>query len=80
MNLQEIGIDGANWIRLAQDSVQWRAFVSMVMNLDAGDVNSEEETTELLHVLCLYPGINSLCVTNCCLGQIVSDFQKKMEV
>jgi len=43
-------------------------------------VNSEEETTELLHVLCLYPGINSLCVTNCCLGQIVSDFQKKMEV
>jgi hypothetical protein len=26
-------IDGANWIRLAQDRVQWRAFVNTVMNL-----------------------------------------------
>jgi hypothetical protein len=25
MDLREIGIDGANWIRLAQDRVQWRA-------------------------------------------------------
>jgi hypothetical protein len=33
MDLKEIGIDGANWIRLAQDRVQWRAFVNMVMNL-----------------------------------------------
>jgi hypothetical protein len=33
MDLREIGIDGANWIRLAQDSVQWRAFVNTVMNL-----------------------------------------------
>jgi hypothetical protein len=32
MGLREIGIDGANWIRLAQDRVQWRAFVNMVMN------------------------------------------------
>jgi len=24
--LREIGIDGANWIRLAQDSDQWRGF------------------------------------------------------
>jgi hypothetical protein len=24
MGLREIGIDGANWIRLAQDRVQWR--------------------------------------------------------
>jgi hypothetical protein len=31
--LREIGIDGANWIRLAQDRVQWWAFVSTVMNL-----------------------------------------------
>jgi hypothetical protein len=23
MNLREIGIDGANWIRLDQDRVQW---------------------------------------------------------
>jgi hypothetical protein len=33
MNRREIGIDGANWIRLAQDRVQWRAFVNTVMNL-----------------------------------------------
>jgi hypothetical protein len=33
MDLREIGIDGANWIQLAQDKVQWRAFVSMAMNL-----------------------------------------------
>jgi hypothetical protein len=33
IDLREIGIDGANWIRLAQDRVQWRAFVSTVMNL-----------------------------------------------
>jgi hypothetical protein len=32
MDLREIGIDGANWIRLAQDRVQWRDFVSTVMN------------------------------------------------
>jgi hypothetical protein len=33
MDLKEIGIDGANWIHLAQDRVQWRACVTMVMNL-----------------------------------------------
>jgi hypothetical protein len=33
VDLREIGIDGANWIRLAQDRVQRRAFVNMVMNL-----------------------------------------------
>jgi hypothetical protein len=32
-DFREIRIDGANWIHLAQDRVQWRAFVSMVMNL-----------------------------------------------
>jgi hypothetical protein len=31
--LREIGIDGANWIRLAQDRVQRRTFVNTVMNL-----------------------------------------------
>jgi hypothetical protein len=33
MELREIGIDGVNWIRLAQDRVQWGAFVNTVMNL-----------------------------------------------
>jgi transposase len=33
MGLREKGIDGANWIQLAQDRVQWRAFVNTVMNL-----------------------------------------------
>jgi hypothetical protein len=33
MVLREIGRDGANWIWLAQDRVQWQAFVNMVMNL-----------------------------------------------
>jgi hypothetical protein len=30
LDLWEIGIDGVNWIRLAQDRVQWRTFVNMV--------------------------------------------------
>jgi hypothetical protein len=30
MDLKETGIDGANWIRLAQDRVRWWAFVSTV--------------------------------------------------
>jgi hypothetical protein len=33
MDLREIGIDGTNWIQLAQDRVQWRACVITVMNL-----------------------------------------------
>jgi hypothetical protein len=33
MDLGEIRIDGANWIQLARDRVQWRAFVNTVMNL-----------------------------------------------
>jgi hypothetical protein len=33
LELSEIEIDGANWIRLAQDRVQWRAFVKAIMNL-----------------------------------------------
>jgi hypothetical protein len=32
LDLREIGIDEANWIRLAQNGVQWRAFVNTVMN------------------------------------------------
>jgi hypothetical protein len=33
MDLREIGVDGANWIQLSQDRVQWRACVNTVMNL-----------------------------------------------
>jgi hypothetical protein len=33
LDLREIGIDRANWIRLAQDMVQYRTSVSTVMNL-----------------------------------------------
>jgi hypothetical protein len=32
-DLREIEIDEANWIRLAQDTVQWRTFVNTVTNL-----------------------------------------------
>jgi hypothetical protein len=33
MDLRQIGIDGAHWIQLAQDRVQWRTCVNTVMNL-----------------------------------------------
>jgi hypothetical protein len=33
LDLREIGIDGVNWISLAQNGVQWRAFVNTVMDL-----------------------------------------------
>jgi hypothetical protein len=32
LDIREIGIDGANWIQLAQNRVQWWAFVNTVMN------------------------------------------------
>jgi hypothetical protein len=33
MDLRETGIDGAKCIQLAQDMVQWRAFLNTVMTL-----------------------------------------------
>jgi hypothetical protein len=33
MDLREIGINGANWTQLAEDRVQWRAFVNTMMDL-----------------------------------------------
>jgi hypothetical protein len=33
LDLRETGINGVNWIQLAQDRVQWWAFVNTVMNL-----------------------------------------------
>jgi hypothetical protein len=32
-DLRESGIEGANWIQLAQDRIQWRACVNTVMNI-----------------------------------------------
>jgi hypothetical protein len=33
MDLRKTGISRANWIRLAQDRILWRAFMNTVMNL-----------------------------------------------
>jgi hypothetical protein len=33
MGLRERGLDGMDWIDLAQDRDQWRALVNAVMNL-----------------------------------------------
>jgi hypothetical protein len=33
LDLRDMGIDGANWIQLAQDRVQCRAFVNTLINL-----------------------------------------------
>jgi hypothetical protein len=35
LDLKETGMDGTNWIQLAQGRVQWRACVNTVMNLRA---------------------------------------------
>jgi hypothetical protein len=33
MDLREVGIDGANWIRLAQEMVRWLTFMSAIVNI-----------------------------------------------
>jgi hypothetical protein len=33
VDLKEIGIDGVNWVQLAQVRVQWQDSVNMVINL-----------------------------------------------
>jgi hypothetical protein len=33
IDLREVGLDGMDWINMAQDRDQWRAVVNMVMNL-----------------------------------------------
>jgi hypothetical protein len=33
MDLRDTGLEGVDWIRLAQDRERWRAVVSAVMNL-----------------------------------------------
>jgi hypothetical protein len=32
MDLMKTGIDGVNWIVLAQDRAQWRAYINTTMN------------------------------------------------
>jgi len=33
MDPQEVGLEGMDWIDLAEDRGRWRAFVNVVMNL-----------------------------------------------
>jgi hypothetical protein len=33
MDLREMGLEGLDWIHLAQDRVQWRDLVNTIMNL-----------------------------------------------
>jgi hypothetical protein len=33
LDLREIGVDGTNWIQLAQSALQWWAFVNTVISL-----------------------------------------------
>jgi hypothetical protein len=33
MDLREIGLEDLDWIHLAQDRVQWQAFVNVIMDL-----------------------------------------------
>jgi hypothetical protein len=49
MDLMEIGIDGANWIQLAQDRVQWWAFVDMVMNHKESRIFFDKLSDNILH-------------------------------
>jgi hypothetical protein len=39
MDLREIGTDGENWIRLAQNRVQWPAFVNTTGNEPSGSIS-----------------------------------------
>ncbi|KAJ4446301.1 hypothetical protein ANN_12996 [Periplaneta americana] len=36
MDLREVGYDGRDWINLAQDKDQWRAYVRAAINLHVG--------------------------------------------
>jgi hypothetical protein len=49
MDLRGIGIDGANWIRLTQDRVQWRAFVSTVSWLLFNKLSKYQISRNILH-------------------------------
>jgi hypothetical protein len=46
MDLREIGVDGANWIRLAQERVQWRAGHS---NDPSGSIKKQDNFFNIQH-------------------------------
>jgi hypothetical protein len=41
MDLKERGIDGANWIQLAEDRVQWRACVNTIIE-PSGSIRKQD--------------------------------------
>jgi hypothetical protein len=56
LDLREIGIGGTNWIQLAQERIQWRAFLNTVMNFwiprrkqDIFDKLSDSFSNNILH-------------------------------
>ncbi|KAJ4425785.1 hypothetical protein ANN_27410 [Periplaneta americana] len=51
MDLREVGYDGRDWINLAQDRDQWRAYVTAAMNLRD---NREDLELNGLHQLLVY--------------------------
>jgi hypothetical protein len=56
MDLQEIGLEGEDWIHLDQDKNRWRAVVNTVINLrvplKAGIVLTSFSRRTLLHDVC----------------------------
>ncbi|KAJ4442292.1 hypothetical protein ANN_12160 [Periplaneta americana] len=46
MDLREVGYDGRDWINLAQDRDQWRAYVRATMNLRVKKKNEENDGDE----------------------------------
>jgi hypothetical protein len=60
MDLGEIGWDGVDWIRLAQNRENWRALVNSVLNLrflyNAGKLSSGLTTGGLLSSAKLHRG------------------------
>jgi hypothetical protein len=48
IDLREIGTDGVNWIQMAQDRVQWQAFLSKESRLLFGKLNDYQLFKEYL--------------------------------
>jgi hypothetical protein len=41
LDLRNIGLDGANWIQLAQYKAQWRVFVNTAMNFRVPQIKQD---------------------------------------